>query len=352
MNILSLTIICIAIITALACALPGVFLVLRGVALMSDAVSHAILLGIVVMFLIVQRLDSPLLFIGASLAGLITVICTEQLMKVKYIKKDAAIGLVFPLFFSVAIILISLFARNVHLDTDMVLLGELAFAPFNRLFIAGLDLGPIALWTMSVMLLSNVLLLIFFYKELTLSLFDADFSTTLKKSPAVFYYGLMLCTSVTAVGAFDVVGSLVVVALMIVPAATASLLAYRLMDVIIISLIIAASGAVGGYGLAVIANASIAGCISVVLGLFFLIVLFGAPTRGLWSKHWYAQKVQQDMKAKILCQFLKSNPSKELSIEHISRDLGWSLHQTKQVCRYAADKRLIAKGANTYQLIK
>ena len=130
MNILSFFIIFIAIITALACAIPGVFLVLRGVALMSDAISHAILLGIVIMFFSGAAVRFSLAVFGSFCGRLLTVLATEQLMKFKYIKKDAAIGLVFPLFFSIAVILISLYTRNVHLDTDMVLLGELAFAPF------------------------------------------------------------------------------------------------------------------------------------------------------------------------------------------------------------------------------
>src|SRR5260221_5607357 len=148
-NMLQVEIVMIAILAAVTCCLPGVFLVLRGVAMMSDAISHAILLGIVVMFLLVQSLTSPLLIVGASLSGILTVLCTEMIIKSKRLKQDAAIGLVFPLFFSVGVILVSQCARNVHLDTDMVLLGELAFAPFNRLVLQGIDCGPSALWVMS-----------------------------------------------------------------------------------------------------------------------------------------------------------------------------------------------------------
>ena len=170
---LHLELMLIAVLTAITCVLPGVFLVLRGVAMMSDAISHAILLGIAGMFLVVKKLDSPLLIIGAAAAGVLTVVCTELIIKSKRLKQDAAIGLIFPFFFSLGVILISYYARNVHLDVDMVLLGELAFVPFNRLLIAGIDCGPYALWVVSVALLINAAFVRFFYKELVLTTFDA-----------------------------------------------------------------------------------------------------------------------------------------------------------------------------------
>lgn len=343
----SILIIGIALVTALACALPGVFLVLRGVALMSDAISHAILLGIVLMFLVVQNLDSPLLFIGASLAGLFTVVCTEQLMKFKYIKKDAAIGLVFPLFFSIAVILINFFIRNVHLDTDMVLLGELAFSPFNRLIIAQVDVGPQALWVMTILLALNTLLVILFYKELTLALFDRDFSTTINKSPRLIYYGLMLMTSVTAVGAFDVVGSLVVVALIIVPAATASLLAYRLIDMIMISLLVAICGAVGGYGFSIIIDASIAGSIAVLLGIFFLLALFSAPGKGIFSRLLHERTVYKQLEIAVVVSYLMDQ-GKACFTEDIATQLGWNLEHTNTVCLRAMAQNLISYSGGSW----
>lgn len=138
----------IAVLTAISCALPGTLLVLRGAALMSDAISHSVLLGIALMFLHVQRLDSPLLLVGAALSGLAAVIVVEKIIASKKLKKDAALGLIFPLFFSLGVIIISNYAKNAHLDTDMVLLGELAFAPFTRLNLWNIDCGPFAVWVL------------------------------------------------------------------------------------------------------------------------------------------------------------------------------------------------------------
>ncbi len=273
-NMLHIEIVVIALLASVTCCLPGVFLVLRGVAMMSDAISHAILLGIVVMFLYIQQLTSPLLIIGASVSGVLTVLCTEMIIKSKRLKQDAAIGLVFPLFFSVGVILVSQFARNVHLDTDMVLLGELAFAPFNRFTLNGIDCGPYALWIMGVALLINVLFIALFYKELLITTFDATLATMSDFPPALFYYALMIVASITTVATFDAVGSIMVVALMITPPATAYLLTHRVNDLIAVSVVLAALSAIFGYIAASYADVSIAGSIASMTGVFFIGALF------------------------------------------------------------------------------
>lgn len=273
MLMVQLEILCIAILVSVACVLPGVFLVLRGVALMSDAISHAILPGIAIMFLLVHQLDSPLLIVGASLAGLLTVFFTEALIQTERLKKDAAIGLVFPLFFSVGVIIISQCARNVHLDIDMVLLGELAFAPFNRFVVYGFDVGPQALWVMGTILVINSLFVYFFFKELALTTFDATQARLFGFLPMALHYGLMAITSITAVGAFDVVGSIVVVALMITPPATAYLVTRRLSHMLFMSIVNGVVASVLGYFCAMYFDVSIAGSIATMTGLLFVCAL-------------------------------------------------------------------------------
>ena len=202
----------IAVIVAVACALPGVFLVLRRMAMMSDAISHTVLLGIVLGFFAIGSLESPLLVLAAAAVGVLTVSLVELLIRTRLVRQDAAIGLVFPALFSVAVILISRFARGVHLDVDAVLLGELAFAPLDRVLVAGLDL-PRSLVVMGVILLLNVTFIALFYKELKLTTFDAGLAVALGFSPVVVHYALMIMVSVTAVGAFDAVGSILVLSL-------------------------------------------------------------------------------------------------------------------------------------------
>jgi len=268
--LLHMEIMVIALLTAVTCSLPGVFLVLRGVALMSDALSHAILLGIALMFLWVQSLNSPLLLLGAACAGVLTVLCTELIIHSKKLKQDAAIGLVFPLFFSIGVILISLYARSVHLDVDMVLLGEIAFAPFTRCIIAGIDCGPYALWVIGCVLVINLLFIRFFFKELLITTFDKKYAMVIGISPLFFYYCLMIIISVTAVATFDIVGSIMVVALMITPAATAYLLTKRVGHMLTLSACVAALSAIVGYILAWWCDVSIAGAIATMTGVCFV----------------------------------------------------------------------------------
>ena len=151
-----LEILLIAVVTAVAAALPGTFLVLRRMAMVSDAISHSILPGIVVVFFLVHDLSSPLLLVAAAITGVVAVALIETLQRSGLIAEDAAIGLVFPALFSLGVILISRFASGVHLDTDAVLLGKLEFAPFARLLVSGHDLGPSALWSMTAMVLREV----------------------------------------------------------------------------------------------------------------------------------------------------------------------------------------------------
>jgi manganese/zinc/iron transport system permease protein len=156
----------IAAVVAIACAIPGVFLVLRKMALISDAISHSILPGIVIGFFITEDLNSPLLILLAALMGVITVVLVEAIQITGLVKEDTAIGLVFPALFSIGVILIAKNANDVHLDVDAVLLGELAFAPFDRLIVSGTDIGPKSLWVMGTILLITIGMLFAFFKEL------------------------------------------------------------------------------------------------------------------------------------------------------------------------------------------
>lgn len=314
----------IACLTSVATVLPGIFLVLRGIALMSDAISHAILPGIVLMFFVVHRLESPLLILGAALAGIATVLITEKIIASKRLKKDSAIGIVFPLFFSIGIILISLYARNVHLDMDMVLLGELAFAPFNRLEFFGSDWGPRALWSMGIIALINSVFVISCYKELQVSTFDPELARMLTFNPAYLYYVLMVLTSITAVGAFNVVGSIVVVALMITPPATAYLLTNQLHTMIYLSVALGMGASLGGYWLSHILNVSIAGAIATMSGILFLCTLLFAPEKGLFASYLANRRQKRIIALQLLRAYLKQYPTRCASVSVLDHDLGWS----------------------------
>ena len=271
----------IASVVAVACALPGVFLILRQMAMMSDAISHAILFGIVLAFFVVEDISSPLLIVGAALTGVLTVSLVEALYKTSLVREDAAIGLVFPVLFSIGVILISRYAGNVHLDTDAVLLGELAFAPFERLILFDYDMGPKSLYVMGSILALNIIFIGAFYKELKLASFDTGLAAALGFSPTLIHYGLMTQVSLTTVGAFDAVGSILVVALIIAPPAAAYLLTSRLSLMLIFSALLGILSAISGYWVAHWLDVNIAGSIASMAGVIFGLIYFFAPSRGL-----------------------------------------------------------------------
>lgn len=282
----------IAIVVAVACALPGVFLVLRSMTMLSDAITHTVLLGIVLAFFATQDLNSPLLMLGATLVGVATVWVIGALQRTKLLSGDAAIGIVFPLFFSIAIILITRYAGSVHLDTDSVLMGELAFAPFKRTQLFGMDIGPQALWTMIVILLINSVFILLFYKELKLSTFDAALAAALGFSPVLLHYGLMSLVSLTAVGAYDSVGSVLVVGFMVGPALTGYLLTRQLHHMIWVTVITAVFNSIVGVQLAFAVDASLAGMIAVVTGVTAFAAFLFSPEKG-WLKKTLRRSKQQ-----------------------------------------------------------
>ena len=332
----------IAAVVAIACAIPGVFLVLRKMALISDAISHSILPGIVIGFFITQDLNSPLLILLAALTGLLTVVLVEMIQKTGLVKEDTAIGLVFPSLFSIGVIMIAKNANDVHLDVDAVLLGELAFAPFDRLLMFGMDVGPKSLWVMGIILLSTVLLLFMFFKELKVSTFDVGLSSALGCSPILMHYGLMSVSSITVVGAFDAVGAILVAALMIAPAATAYLLTNDLKKMLWISVGFGVFAAIAGYWLAHFIDASISGSITTVLGVLFLGVYLFAPRKGLISVL-YRQK-QQQTEVSLLTFLLHLNnhsEENERHINHLNEHINWQKVRAKTVLELGLKNNLI-----------
>ncbi len=332
----------IAAIVAMACAIPGVFLVLRKMALISDAISHAILPGIVIGFFITQDLNSPLLILLAAFTGVITVVLVEFIQKTGLVKEDTAIGLVFPVLFSIGVILIAKNANDVHLDVDAVLLGELAFAPFDRIMVGGSDWGPKSLWVMGSILVITVSLLLLFFKELKVTTFDAGLSSVLGISPVIMHYGLMSVSSITVVGAFDAVGAILVVALMIAPAATAYLLTEDLKKMIWLSVLFGVFSAISGYWVANILDASISGSIATTLGVIFLAVYLFAPKKGLISVL-YRQK-QQRIEVSLITFLLHLNRHEEESerhINHLQEHINWQAVRARTVLDLAEKNNLI-----------
>ncbi len=343
-----LEIVLIGVVTAVAAALPGTYLVLRRTALVSDAISHAILPGIVVAFFFTRDLNSPLLLLAAAATGVLAVVLIEALIRSRLVPEDASIGLVFPALFSIGVILISRYAGGVHLDTDSVLLGELAFAPFDRLLLGGIDLGPRALWTMGAILILNLVVIGLAWKELKLATVDAGLATLLGFSPALIHYSLMTLVSITAVGAFDAVGSILVVALMIAPPATAYLLVDRFAPMLWLGAVVAAVSAVVGYGVGFLLDVSIAGSMAGACGLLFAFAFLFAPRRGLLAQGRRRAVQRLDLGVRMLVVHLLHHQDTEAAEEEcglsgLHRHLKWSVGRTQQVVREAEQRSLVER---------
>ncbi|MFD2726538.1 metal ABC transporter permease [Hyunsoonleella rubra] len=341
----------IASLVAIACAIPGTFLVLRKMAMISDAISHSILPGIVIGFFITHDLNSPLLILLAALTGILTVVLVEYIQKTGLVKEDTAIGLVFPALFSIGVIMIAKNANDVHLDVDAVLLGELAFAPFDRLIIAGTDVGPKSLWIIGCILVLTIGLLFAFFKELKVSTFDAGLAASLGFSPVAIHYGLMTVSSVTTVGAFDAVGAILVVALMIAPAATAYLLTNELKRMLIYAICFGVLSAISGYWVAHWLDASIAGSITTMLGLLFLTVYLFAPNRGVIAVMYREKQQRTEVSLLTFLLHLKNHTEeRERHVNHLNEHINWQKVRSKTVLDLALKNNMIKLNKNIVSL--
>ncbi len=343
-----LTVVLVGVFTAASCALIGCFLVLRKMAMMADAISHAILPGLVAGYFVARGPNLVAGFAGAAAAGLLTVSLVALLNRSGRVKEDAAIGLVFPALFALGTFLVSKFFANVHLDADAVLYGEIAFAPFDRLAVGGYDVGPLSLWVLGTLTLVNLVFVVVFYKELKLATFDPGLAATLGFSPALIHYMLMALVSFTTVGAFTAVGAILVVALLIVPAATAYLLTDRLPVMIVLAVLAGIVSAVAGYAIAIVLNASIAGAMATSAGVLFAAALFFSPQHGLLAK--YARKARQrrEFAADMLIVHLLNHAGgpeqeRESSAGHLQSELGWAGQFAEMAIRQATRAGLVAR---------
>lgn len=222
------------------------------------------------------------MMLGAVVAGIACVLLVELIHRQSRVKHDAALGIVFSTLFALGVILLSLYADQVDLDPDCVLYGEIGFIPFMPdVMLAGIPLGPRPVVIMACVLLACVLLVLLFYKGLLVSSFDPALATSLGIRTPLYHYGLMLAIAITVVSAFEAVGAILVIAMLIFPSVTAGMLMSRLPGILIATFPLALIYSLGGYHLALWLDTSIAGAMVVVAGFIFGLVWIFAPQRGL-----------------------------------------------------------------------
>ena len=283
---------------AIACALPGIFLVVRGMGLMGDAISHAILPGIAIGFLLSGSRDSVWMFLGAAIAGVAAAMLTQVLHRVGRVERGAAMGTVFTIFFSVGLVLMVQTANSVDIDPHCVLYGAIELAPLNTLsiglgsVIAPVDL-PQGMMPILAVLAISALILALLWKELRLSHFDPNLARTLGFNADVLLQLIMVLTAATCVACFEAVGSVMTVTFIIAPSATALLLSRRLVVVALLSVVLAAAAAILGHIAAITVpgwffgegiDTSSSGMMAVAAGVLFMAAVIFSPQRGVVSK--------------------------------------------------------------------
>lgn len=303
-------IVAISAVCAMACALPGCFLVLRRMSMMGDAISHAVLPGLALAFLMTGERSSGTMFIGAAVVGLLTALFTQWVHSFGKVDSGASMGVVFTSLFAVGLIVIVRAADHVDLDPSCVLYGAVELAPLDTTPLpAFLGLGPLqvprAILVLGGVLLLNASLVAVFFKELRISAFDPGLATTLGINATAMHYMLMAMTAVTTVAAFEVIGSILVIAMLIVPAAAAHLLTDRLGSMVLVSMVLAAVSAVTGH-LAAIGLPAIwglkattsSGMMAASAGLIFVLVMFLSPRHGIVLRWWN----QSSLSLRIACE--------------------------------------------------
>lgn len=268
---------------AATCGILGCFLVLRKMAMVGDAISHSVLPGIAIAFLISSSRDSMLMLIGAAVLGLVTVFLIQALQQ-SGLQSDASIGIVFTALFAVGVILISRNASHIDLDLDCVLFGEIAYVQWDTWIWNGYDMGPIAVWMLGGTLLLVLAAIHLFYKQFKLCAFDPALAAAIGIPVALFHYLLMGLVSLSTVASFESVGAILVVGMLIIPASAAYLLTDRLSVMLGYSVLIGAISAAGGYYAAKWLDASIAGSMVTVAGILFLLAFVGSPKHGLIAR--------------------------------------------------------------------
>jgi len=278
----SLWIVLMGFLVSCACGLVGCFVILRRMALVGDAISHSLLPGIALAFLLTQSRATLPMMLGAMAAGILTVALIEAIRFSSRVKPDAAIGIVFSSLFAFGVILISLFADKVDLDAECVLYGELGFIPLQEIAsFAGYDIGPEPVIRMAIITLVAIGLILAFFKELLVTSFDSGLAASLGINPTRYHYGLTLFLSIVIVSSFESVGVVLVIAMIIFPGATALMLTDRLSSALWMSVVFSLLYAILGFHLATWLDASIAGGMTVIAGILFGAAWIFAPRRGL-----------------------------------------------------------------------
>ena len=263
-----------ALLIAWSCSLLGCFLVLRKVVMVGDAISHSVLPGIVIAYLISTKFDSIFILIGAAIFGVFTTFLIDFFHKKLKLQEDASIGITFTWFFAAGVSLISLFGDgNADLDQECVLFGELGTSFLDKIIYHGRLFGTRSMLMILPVFIVVVLFVVFGFKGLQIISFHQEYAKSKGVNVSFWHYTFMSLVSITTVMSFESVGAILVVGLLVIPPATAYLLVNKLPSMLFVSCIISTIACFVGYYLSIIFDVSLSSMIIVTAGSLFMLVL-------------------------------------------------------------------------------
>lgn len=346
---------------AVSSTLLGNFLVLRKLSLLGDAITHAVLPGLAVAFLISGTRTGWPMFLGAMIVGVLTAFFTEWIRGVGKVDEGASMGVVFTSLFALGLVIIVQAADAVDLDQNCVLYGAIESTPWDTWQIGEFEV-PKAVVTLAGTLLLNSCFVLLFYKELKITSFDPALATSIGFNAALLHYGLMVLVAITAVASFESVGSVLVVAMLVVPAAAAYMLTDRLRIMIVLSVLIAAASAILGHISAIVVpgwfglgSTITSGMMAVVAGCFFVLCAMFGPRHGFvvrWvHQQWLVGQIISDDVLAYLFRTEEKNPTQPAVLPQTMKgplllnafSLHWALF-------WLARSGQILGAANGYQL--
>lgn len=279
-----------------SCAILGCYLVLRRMSLLGDAISHAVLPGIALGFFIGGSTTSAWIFVCAAGVGVLTTLLIQTLTDRGQIAEDSSMGVVFTSLFALGVVSIALVGPRVHLDLDCVLYGLLELVPLDTVPVFGIDV-PRAMFSLSVVFVLTLTFVFVFWKELKIVSFDSALADAMGLRATVVHYLLMGMVALAVVAAFDAVGSVLVLAMLVVPAATGHLLSDRLGRMMAWAVAASVISAALAYPGGVYLQVSMAPMLPLAAGVLFVLALAFAPRHGLISRMWHRLSLAVRIKA-------------------------------------------------------
>lgn len=269
-------------IVAIVASVVGCLVVLRRMAFLGDALSHAMIAGVAGGYLVMKLLfgveaSAPGMLLGSLIAAVLTVGLIGFVSRVSRVKEDTAIGIMYTGVFALGVVFVSIFRHYIHIDLMHFIMGDV------------LGITDVDLWVSAFVAAGVLTVLILFFRHFQIAAFDPVMAASIGFPVVLLDYLLTTCVSLVVVSAVSMVGVILVVGLLITPAATAYLLCDRLSRMMSLAALFGVTSVVGGLYLCVWLDTAGGGAIMVFCTLQFLVVLTFAPQYGLLAR-WLRQR--------------------------------------------------------------